>query len=262
MRARKIRSTVSALLSDQKSEDHGGGAAVPSGVPGTTSNIPTGKAKTPAPVPETTQSSITESAQYGVNKTMVHTMMPAGRIQRVTAAILVDDAVVKTVQGSKVSYTRRKRSQEELNKIQQIAEAVIGFDAKRGDSISVRICPSMPNAADADLAAPTWIEKSGKGHDGLFVDIPPVSLLMLFLLAYMFRASPVQKQALKPGLPCRRSAGSAAGPAVERLTAGQAEPADGTQRATHLKQQAIELTKQKPVNTARAVQAWLREESS
>ena len=259
----KYDPTVSVLLSDQKSEDHGGGgAAVPSGVPGTTSNIPTGKAKTPAPVPETTQSSITESAQYGVNKTIVHTTMPAGRIQRVTAAILVDDAVVKTVQGSKVSYTRRKRSPEELNKIQQIAEAVIGYDAKRGDSISVENMSFDVNAADADLAAPTWIEKSGKTLSDYSSIFRPISLLVLFLLAYIFVLRPVQKQVMKPGLPAGAQAALAHGPAVEQLTGGKAESADGNVRATHLKQQAIDSTKQKPVNSARAIQAWLREEAS
>ena len=86
------------------------------------------------------QSSKTESAQYGVNKTVVHTVTPAGRIQRITAAILVDDAVVKTVRDGKTTVHRQKRTQDELNRIQELAEAAIGFDAKRGDTISVQKC--------------------------------------------------------------------------------------------------------------------------
>jgi flagellar M-ring protein FliF len=260
----KYDPSVSALLSDQKSEDHAGGAAVPSGVPGTTSNIPTGKAKTASPsTPEASQSSITESAQYGVNKVMIHTMMPAGRIQRVTAAILVDDAVTRTVQGGKVSYVRRKRSPDELNKIQQIAEAVIGFDSKRGDSISVQNMSFDANGADADLPGPTWIEKSGKALTDYSPALRPISLLVLFLLAYLFVLRPIQKQALTPGL----SAGAAqptlaARQGTEQLPAGSSDPVDGTLRAIQLKQQAIEITKQKPVNSARAIQTWLREEPS
>jgi len=258
----KYDPTVSALLSDQKSEDHAGGTAVASGVPGTTSNIPTGKAKT-SPAPDSTQSSITETAQYGVNKMIIHTMVPAGRIQRVTAAILVDDAVTKTVQGSKVSYSRRKRSQEELNKIQQIAEGVIGFDAKRGDSISVQNMSFDANAADADLAAPSWIKESGKTISDFSSVFRPASLLILFLLAYLFVLRPIQKQALKPGLPSGGTQPAlAAGSGSDRLTAGSPEPVDATQRATKLKQQAIEITKQKPAVTARAIQTWLREEPS
>jgi hypothetical protein len=38
--------------------------------------------------------------------------------------------------------------------------------------------------------------------------------------------------------------------------------ADETRRATQLREQTIETIKQKPVNTARAVQAWMREEPS
>jgi hypothetical protein len=37
---------------------------------------------------------------------------------------------------------------------------------------------------------------------------------------------------------------------------------DDAQKAAHLKEETIELIKQKPTNTARAVQAWLREEPS
>jgi flagellar M-ring protein FliF len=181
-------------------------------------------------------------------------MMPAGRIQRVTAAILVDDAVVKTVDGKKVSYTRRKRSQEELNKIQQIAEAVIGYDAKRGDSISVQNMSFDANAADTDLTAPSWIQQSGKTISDYSSLFRPVSLLILFLLAYVFVLRPVQKQVLKPGLPAGAQAALASGPAMEQLSASSEEPVDDTQRATR--------TKQKPVNSARAIQAWLREEAS
>ncbi|MGA9671434.1 MAG: flagellar basal-body MS-ring/collar protein FliF [Terracidiphilus sp.] len=257
----KYDPAVSALLSMQRSEDHAGTAAASSGVPGTTSNIPAVKPPAP-PTPGPTQSATTESAQYGVNKTVVHTVTPAGRISRVSAAILVDDAVVKTVQGNKVSYTRRKRSQAELNQIQQLAEAVVGFDAKRGDSISVQNMSFDANNTEGELAAPSWIQQSEKAVADYSSVLRPVSLLMLFLLAYMFVLRPIQKQALKPGLVAAGVAPALpSGPGMERLSAGPMERADGTQRATHLKQQAIELTKQKPVNTARAVQAWLREES-
>jgi len=49
---------------------------------------------------------------------------------------------------------------------------------------------------------------------------------------------------------------------MEQLPGGSTAPVDGTLRATQLKQQAIDITKQKPVNSARAIQAWLREEPS
>jgi flagellar M-ring protein FliF len=258
----KYDPTVSALLSDQKSQDQSAGGATQAGVPGTTSNIPTGKPKTPS-TPDNSQTSMTESAQYGVNRVMTRTVTPAGRIQRITAAILVDDATIKSMQGSKVTYTKHKRSAEELNKIQQIAQAVIGFDAKRGDTISVEEMPFDGNASDADLVTPNWIQKEGKTLSNYSSLLRPASLLALFLLVYMFMVRPLQKQVLAPGRAAAQPPPALpASPGFEQLPLRQPEPQLGNQRAAQLKEQTIEMIRQKPINTTRAVQAWLHEETS
>jgi len=259
----KYDPSVSALLSDQKSQQQAGGALASTGVPGTSSNIPTGKPK--PTTPDTSQTSMTENAQYGVNKVTVRTMTPAGRIQRISAAILVDDATVKNTQGLKVTYTRRRRSPEEMNKIQQIAEAVIGFDAKRGDTISVQDMSFDADGTDAGPAAPTWLEQGGKTLTNYSSLLRPVSLLALFVLAYMFVLRPIQKQAFSPAAAVAgEQPALAAG--MEQAVLGASEvPLElgaGNQRAARLKEQTLELIKQKPANTARAVQAWLREEPS
>jgi flagellar M-ring protein FliF len=207
---------------------------------------------------------MTESAQYGVNRVMTRKVTPAGRIERVSAAILVDDATVKNVQGNKVSYTRKKRTADELNKIQQLAEAVIGFDAKRGDTISVQDMSFDSNSSNADLAAPNWVQQQGKNLSAYSSLLRPASLLVLFLLAYMFVLRPIQKQALAPGQlprPAQQPALPSA-PGAEQLPMGSVEQRLGNQRANQLKEQTIDLIKQKPANTTRAVQAWLHEEPS
>jgi flagellar M-ring protein FliF len=274
----KYDPSVSALLSDQKSQEQSSSGAIAStGVPGTSSNIPAAKAKAPAPQQQPVQTSMTENAQYGVNKVITHTVMPAGRIQRVTAAVLVDDAVVKTVQGGKTTYTRHKRSQDELNKIQLLAEAVIGFDAKRGDTISVQDM-SFDSALAEDLPAPNLMGKIAKDLPSYSPILRPVSLLALCLLVYMFMVRPIQKQAFSPataalpsgtahpalaaGHGSHGSQGLAASAGSERLQMNAAEPDANTERATTLKAQTIDLIKKKPENTTRAIQAWMREEPS
>lgn len=260
----KYDPTVSALLSEQKTQDEVGGAAAgmkATGVPGVASNVPTSQAKTNTPAQNAGQSSMTESAEYGVNKVETHTVVPAGRIQRVTAAIVVDDAVVRNVVGGKVSYTKQKRSQDELDRIQQLAEGVIGFDAKRGDTISVQNLSFDSPVAASDLPAPTLVERAQKTVNDYSSLVRPLSLLVLFLLAYMFVLRPVQKQVLAPVQPNAQPV-LASLPKVERLGIGPGDMVGDTHRATQLKEQTIELIRQKPVNTARAVQAWLREEPS
>ncbi len=250
--------SVSALLSVQRSEDDSG-SALQSGVPGTASNVPTEK-KPKTADSSARQTSKSESAQYGVNKTIIHTVSPAGRIQRVTAALLIDDAVVHTTHGDKTTITKRPRSQEELNKIQELAQAAIGFDAKRGDTISVQNMSFDGNIANTDLPAVGWatqVQKTVSDYSSL---LRPLSLLLLFVLAYLFMVRPVQKQALS-----RNELSAGLQPALatgntQSLAPGSPYSVDNVQRAAQLKMQAFELVRQKPLDTARAMQAWMREE--
>jgi flagellar M-ring protein FliF len=259
----KYDPTVSAVLSTQKSEDQAGGSSVPAGVPGTSSNIAADKTKPASASPVNMQSSKTESEQYGVNKTVVHTVTPAGRIARITAAILVDDAVVKTVTKGKTTFTHRKRTPQELDQIRDLAEAAIGFDAKRGDTISVQNLAFDGDTADADLPSPTWttqVQKTVSDYSSL---MRPLSLLGLFVLAYLFVVRPVQKHALRTGLAVASPVQALPAADAEELPAGVSrELGAGAARASKLKVQTSELIREKPQQTARALQAWLREEPS
>jgi flagellar M-ring protein FliF len=262
----KYDPAVSALLSEQKSQDQAGGGATTGGVPGVASNVPSPKraqAASAAGSQSATQLSTTENARYGVNRVVLHRVTPAGQLQRVSAAILVDDAVVKNVVGGKVTFARHPRSQAELNQIQALAEAVIGFDAKRGDTINVQ---DMSFASDEDLAnvpAPALAERVQQAVSEYSSLLRPMSLLALFLMAYLFVLRPIQKQALAKGPAQVAEQPALAAPAsVEQLALGVKETVESTRRAGELKEQTIEMIKQKPTDTARAVQAWLREETS
>jgi flagellar M-ring protein FliF len=265
----KYDPSVSALLSVQRSEDVAGGSAVPAGVPGTTSNVPAPKgakatgnqtAQAAPPQPVNTQSSKSESAQYGVNKTVLHTVTPAGRIQRVTAALLVDDAVIRNVRDGKVTITRQKRSQDELNRIQQLAEAAIGIDLKRGDTISVQNLSFDAGGADANLPVANWATNVQKAVNDYSSAFKPLSLLALFLLAYVLLLRPVQKHAFSKPQPGSEMQPALATTGTQSLPAGGANPLENNQLAAQLKQQTFELARQNPLNTARAMQAWMREE--
>ena len=260
----KYDPTVSATLNTQKTEDDAGAGAAEAGVPGTASNIPVpkqDKTSKPVQVLSPTQTSKTENTQYGVNRIVIHTVEPAGRIRRVTAAILVDDAVAKTVTNGKVTYTHVKRSAQELDQIQALARAVIGFDPSRGDSISVENVSFEHALTDTDLAAPDWSQElENAGLEALPI-LRPLSLLALFGLAYLFVLRPMQKQALAspsaPSTPVEL-------PVVKSedlLTAGSHEQSEANRKIARLKEETVELIKDKPMNSAHAVQAWLREES-
>jgi flagellar M-ring protein FliF len=261
----KYDPAVSALLSEQKSQDQASGGATTGGVPGVASNVPSprrAQAASAAGPQSATQLSTTENARYGVNRVVVHRVTPAGQLQRVSAAILVDDAVIKNVVGGKVTFVRHARSQAELNQIQALAEAVIGFDAKRGDTINVQ---DMSFASDEDAAnvpVPALTQRVQQAVSEYSSLLRPLSLLALFLMAYMFVLRPIQKQALAKGTVQVAEQPVLAAPAeAKQLAFGVKETPESTKRAGELKEQTIEMIKQKPTDTARAVQAWLREET-
>jgi flagellar M-ring protein FliF len=260
----KYDPAVSAVLNTQKTEDDAGGGVAEAGVPGTASNIPApkqNKTSIHAPALNPAQTSKTENTQYGVNRVVIHSIEPAGRIRRVTAAILVDDAVAKVVTNGKVTYTHIKRSPQELDQIQALARAVIGFDPSRGDSISVENVSFEHALAGTDLAAPDWGQEAEKVFVEALPILRPLFLLAAFVLAYLFVLRPVQKQVLA-AVPAMSNPPEL-GPVKreELLTAGLPQQPETNRKVTKLREETVELIKDKPVNTARAVQAWLREES-
>jgi flagellar M-ring protein FliF len=254
--------SVSAVLTSQKTEDSASGGSLAMGIPGTTSNVPTAnKTKTASATTSQSpvQSSKTENVQYGVDRTITRTITPAGGIKRITAAILVDDAIVKSVRGGKTTFTRQARSPEELAQVRELAQAAIGFDARRGDVLTVQDMSFAATSAEADMSAPTWTTQVQKTITDYSAVLRPVSLLLLFMLAYLLFLRPIQKHVLSPAAlsagtqPALTSTGQQSLPSAAGLL-------DDSMRAAQLKQQALELVRQKPVDAARALRAWVKEE--
>ena len=130
--------TQSATLSMERTEQTTGGQPVAAGVPGTASNVPNSQA---LPVyPKTTsqpQTSKTESGTYGVSKTVRHLVENPGKVRRLTAAIVVNDRMMQAP--GKGTPTRwQTRSQDELRNLTALAQAAVGFDASRGDVVTVQ----------------------------------------------------------------------------------------------------------------------------
>lgn len=155
------------VRSEQISEsgDLGAMAAAPaSGVPGSASNMPgagaANAAANPAappapaePAPAGGPSARTAVRNYEIDRTLTHTRQAPGRVTRVSAAVLVDN--VPKTDGDKVTY--RALTPEELTRIQTLVEQAVGFDAKRGDVVSVVNAEFARGAAlEEPESAPIW----------------------------------------------------------------------------------------------------------
>jgi flagellar M-ring protein FliF len=161
-----------ALRSEQTSSERHGSGTTEGGVPGALSNQPPvmaaqptaanpaagGKAAAQAPAAATAQADSGESSSsatrnYELDRTISHTSDPAGRLARLTAAVVVDN---KTVRGPKGEKSEPFTPQE-LEHLTELARNAVGFDPARGDSVSV-INQAFHSAPDTDAPEqlPLW----------------------------------------------------------------------------------------------------------
>lgn len=263
----KYDPNVSALLTTQKTMERAG-QTDDGGVAGTASNLPTtpGKGTTlsdDVSADGTTQTSKSENSTFGVNKLSRHTIAPAGRIRRITAAILVNDFSDKKMVDGKMVGSTYKRSAAQLKQLQDLAGAVIGMDAQRGDVVTVENM-TFSNAGDGD-APPTLVERVQKTVNDNVNTLKYASLLILFVLAWALIVRPMQKQIVN----VVRELGSGNQSPIEAMElASTAElPAEDDldhllEADTHtvgLKRRLNEMVQSEPATMTRTLQSWLQE---
>ncbi len=262
----KYDPAVSALLTTQRSDEQTGAGAGVGGVPGTSSNLPNAKgapAATAMPA-DGAQISKTENSAYGVNKISRHTVSPAGRIRRITAALLVNDLVERKQAGNKWVETDHKRSAAELKQLADLAGAAIGLDTARGDIISVENM-AFDHAPTPDIVPETKLDKVRKGLADYSNIVRYAAVLALFLIVYLFTLRPMQKRVFasvtsKELAPPKETPALAGTVTAELATSSAPGLTEGDAGTLLLKKQIIDLVQAEPATTTRTVQAWLRED--
>lgn len=134
-----------ALRSEQTQEDQSRLSAV-QGVPGALSNQPpaagtapevAGNASRPVqPAPLNTSRSSTRN--YELDKTISHSRLGTGQLNRLTVAVVIDNLHVVQEDGTPVS---KPYSQEDVTRFTELVKQAVGFDAVRGDRVTVTNAP-------------------------------------------------------------------------------------------------------------------------
>jgi flagellar M-ring protein FliF len=75
-----------------------------------------------------------ETNNYEISRTTKTEITEAGRVNRISVAVLVDGAYTKNEKGEMVYQDRAK---EQLDRIATLVRSAIGFDQKRGDQVEV-----------------------------------------------------------------------------------------------------------------------------
>jgi len=122
-----VRSSQTREESSATSDSKGGPVSVGNELPG--SGKPTG-----ATGASDQNRKTEEIVNYEISRTTKTEVTEAGRVNRISAAVLVDGNYNKNDKGE-VAY--QPRAKEEIDRIAALVRSAIGFDAKRGDQVEV-----------------------------------------------------------------------------------------------------------------------------
>ncbi|MBA1261715.1 flagellar basal-body MS-ring/collar protein FliF [Stutzerimonas sp. NM35] len=201
-----------ALRSEQSVNEQRQSSLGPQGVPGALSNQPPGPATAPenalagqaaagavapgqplldangqqimdpvtgqpmlAPYPADKREQSTRN--YELDRSISYTKQQQGRLRRLSVAVVLDDQVAIDADGQ---ATRVPRTAEELARFTRLVQDAVGFDASRGDSVSVINAPFAPDSFDEAFEEPAFYSQPW------FWDVVKQVLGVLFILVLVF----------------------------------------------------------------------------
>jgi flagellar M-ring protein FliF len=176
------------VRSEQTSEDRRGGAGAAGGVPGALSNQPQGRAPNAQAAGEGGQNGSTQNTRnYEIDRTVAYTRQPAGRLKRVSVAVLMDNVQVTGKDGK---VTETPLTPDQINRITTLVKDAVGFDAARGDSVNVINSPwrGDPRIAAGELESlPIWERPWARDAAKMLIGLIVLLTLVLVVLRPLAR---------------------------------------------------------------------------
>ncbi|MDR2208705.1 MAG: flagellar M-ring protein FliF [Azoarcus sp.] len=193
-----------AIRSQQTNEQQGSDEG-PQGVPGALTNQPPVPATAPITIPpvppqgsekKTLTSSRSAVINYELDRTIQHVKQSLGQIKRLSVAVVINHQSVQLPLQSPAGAAQPTQvSEDEIARITNLVRDAVGYNAERGDTISV---VTSPFADSGDPKIPIWkdpkmIELGLEGGKYL-------GLLILLLFVYFGIIRPLLRTIAPPSL--------------------------------------------------------------
>jgi flagellar M-ring protein FliF len=290
-----------ALRSEQTSEETSRNGNTNGGVPGALSNQPpVGGVAVPAPstvATTPTSTSISTSVKgkaaaaaaapaaptppdntskqatrnFEIDRTLAYSRQPAGRLKRLTVAVLIDDLRSTDAKGV---VTETALPAEQLERITALVKDAVGFDAARGDSIEVVNASFRGDQLEAPKdfeTLPIWERPMVRDIIKILAGLAALALLMLTVLRPLVRnllhplqqsvfaaaelADAASAERARLADPNRAAAGAGEEAAAE--SAGSAAPAAAAIAYEKQLAAARSIVAQDPKRVAQVVKSWV-----
>jgi flagellar M-ring protein FliF len=263
------------IRSEQTAEETSRNGAGPQGVPGALTNqpptpgtaLPPGSSAAPAQAvaadpsnpnagatampPDNTSKQATRN--YEIDRTVAYTKLPAGRLKRLTVAVLVDN-LRATAEDGTVSET--PLTPEQLENMTRLVKDAVGFSEARGDSVNVVNASFRGETKPEEMVAdkiPLWEQPLMRDIAKLLVGLIALLVLVFSVLRPLLRGllgTPRPVQQLQ-AMPTQMAAALPAAMAVADSSGAPALDYEGQIAA------ARQLVTQDPGRVAQVVKTWV-----
>ncbi len=214
-----------------------------------------------------------ETNNYEISRTTKTEVTEAGRVNRISVAVLVDGSYGKNEKGELVY---KERGKEELDRIAALVRSAIGFDQKRGDQVEVVNLKFAEAPVVPAISEPTGLLGMVQFTKDDVMYIIELGVMMLLGLVVLFMVvRPLVKRILASeemaaltgsSLPALEDASAKpAGPTGQALVPGNstAQLIDVAQVQGQVHAQSVhrvgELAERNPNETVAIVRQWLSE---
>ena len=160
-----------------------------------------------------------EIVNYEISRTTKTEVIEAGRVNRISAAVLVDGNYTKNDKGE-LAY--QPRPKEEIDRIAALVRSAIGFDAKRGDQVEVvnlRFAETTPSPINEPVG---WMSYLQFTKDDIMRGAELGVMVVLGLVVMFMVVRPLVRRVITPeGVqPGQVMASTSAAPSAEAAAAG------------------------------------------
>jgi flagellar M-ring protein FliF len=213
-----------------------------------------------------------ETNNYEISRTTKTEVTEAGRVNRISVAVLVDGIYSKNEKGETVYQARDK---EQLDRIAALVRSAIGFDQKRGDQVEVVNLRFAEGPSAQPINEPTgFLGMLQFTKDDVMNLIELVVMMLLGLVVVFMVVRPLVKRILSPDtnpannpapVPALADAShaQATGQNLVPGTNATAQMIDVAQVQGQVHAQSVhrvgELAERNPTETASIIRQWLAE---
>jgi flagellar M-ring protein FliF len=236
--------------------------------------LPGNQAQGTAPTARDQSKKTEETNNYEISRTTKTEVTEAGRVNRISVAVLVDGSYAKNEKGEMVY---QERSKEQLDRIATLVRSAIGFDQKRGDQVEVVNLKFAEAPAVTPIAEPAGLLGMLQFTKDDVMYVIELGVMMLLGLVVLFMViRPLVKRILasevvptpagEGSVPALIDGAAAAGASGQNLVPGSPSAAnmiDVAQIQGQVHAQSVhrvgELAERNPNETASIIRQWLSE---